>query len=43
MAAISTYLGNKLLDHSLGSTSFTMPANVYVALYTATPSAAALR
>jgi hypothetical protein len=29
---LSTYLGNKLLDHALGKTSFTMPAAVYVAL-----------
>jgi len=33
-ANISDYLEAKLLDHSLGRTSFTMPSNVRVALFT---------
>lgn len=35
---ISNYLENKLLDHFLGTTSYTMPGAVYVALYTVAPS-----
>lgn len=35
---LSNYLENKLLDHFLGTTSYTMPASVYVALYTVAPS-----
>ena len=38
MSALSDYAENKLLDHLLAKTSFTMPSNVYLALYTATPS-----
>jgi hypothetical protein len=34
---ISNYLENKLLDHSLGTTTFTKPT-VYIALYTVTPT-----
>lgn len=34
----SNYLEAKLLDHVLGNTAYTAPSNVYVALYTATPS-----
>jgi hypothetical protein len=34
MAALSDYAENKLLDHLLGTTSFTMPAQVYLALFT---------
>jgi len=37
MAAISTYLANKLLDHSLRNVAYTPPATVYVALYTSNP------
>lgn len=33
----SDYLENKLLDHQLGKTSYTMPT-VYVGLFTAAPS-----
>ena len=33
----SLYLSNKLLDHVLRVASFTMPAALYVALYTADP------
>ena len=40
MAGITTYLENKLLDHARGVTSYTMPATVYVALYTVAPTAA---
>lgn len=39
MAALSTYLENKIIDHINGKTSFTMPANVYIALCTTTPTA----
>ena len=34
MAALSDYAENKLLDHLLSTTAFTMPTQVYVALYT---------
>jgi len=36
MAAMSDYLELKLLDHSLGTTSYTMPSTVYIGLSTAT-------
>jgi hypothetical protein len=36
---MSDYLENKLLEHSLGKTSYAMPT-VYVALYTALPTEA---
>lgn len=39
MANISTYLADKLLDHSLKTASFTMPSNIYIALYTSDPTA----
>jgi hypothetical protein len=35
MSASSDYLELKLLDHVLGNTAFTQPANIYVALFTA--------
>jgi len=35
---LSDYLENKLLDHFLGTTSYTMPTPIYVALYTAAPN-----
>lgn len=38
MASLSNYLENKLLDHSLGTTSFTMPSQVYAAAYTTDPT-----
>lgn len=38
--SISDYLENKLLDHSLGTASFTMPAGVYLALFTTDPGEA---
>lgn len=34
---LSDYLENKLLDHFLATTSYTAPANVYIALYTTAP------
>lgn len=34
--AISTYLANKLLDHVFKTASYSVPANIYVALATAT-------
>lgn len=40
MAAISTYLANKLLDHTLRNVSYTPPTAVYVALYKSNPTAA---
>ena len=39
MAAISTYLANKLLDHTLRNVAYTPPSTVYLALYTSTPGA----
>lgn len=35
---LSNYLENKVLDHILGTASYTKPTTVYVALYTASPS-----
>lgn len=35
---LSNYLENKVLDHILGTTSFTMPATPYLALYTVAPT-----
>lgn len=35
---LSDYLENKVLDHFLGTTAYTMPATVYIALYTAAPN-----
>lgn len=37
MAGLTDYAENKLLDHVLGKTSYTMPTT-YVGLFTATPS-----
>lgn len=34
---LSNYLEDKLVDHFLGTASYTSPANVYVALYTVAP------
>ena len=34
MANLSDYSENKLLDHVLSTTAYTMPTQVYVALYT---------
>ena len=38
---LTNYLENKLIDHFLGTTSYTMPAAVYVGLFTVTPGEAA--
>jgi hypothetical protein len=35
---MSNYLENALLDHVLGSKSYTKPSSLYVALYTANPT-----
>jgi hypothetical protein len=37
---LTNYLENKLIDHFLGTTSYTMPADVYVALFTVSPGEA---
>jgi hypothetical protein len=37
MGAASNYLELKLLDHALGTTTYTKPTTVYVALFTADP------
>jgi len=34
----SDYLENKLVDHSLGTTTFTKPTAVHIALFTVTPT-----
>lgn len=38
MTSISNYLENKLLDHSLGVASYTMPSTIYLALFTSDPT-----
>jgi hypothetical protein len=38
MSAMSNYLENKIIDHVFRGVSFSMPTNLYVALYTAAPS-----
>jgi len=38
MGSFTDYLENKVLDHVVGKTSFTMPSTVAVALFTAAPS-----
>lgn len=38
--AKSNYLENKVLDHALGTATFTKPTTVYLALYTAAPGEA---
>jgi hypothetical protein len=35
---LSNYLENKLIDHFLGTTTYTKPSAVYVALYTVAPN-----
>lgn len=37
MSGLSDYLENKLVDHTLGTTSYTVPSNVYVALFLTDP------
>ena len=38
--SLSTALHNKLVDHILKTTPFTVPANIYVALYSGAPTEA---
>lgn len=40
MSAMTNYLANKVLDHTLATTAYTMPTTVYAALFTAAPSVA---
>jgi hypothetical protein len=40
IAVKSTYLKNKIIKHVLGEASFTMPTNVYLALYQTDPTVA---
>lgn len=40
MGALTDYLENKLLDHTLRNVSYTPPATVYVGLFTAAPGEA---
>lgn len=37
MAAATDYLENKILDHILGTASYTMPTQVYLGLFTSDP------
>ena len=37
MAEMSDYLEEKLLDHTLGTTSYTHPSDVFISLHTADP------
>lgn len=37
---MTTYAANKILDHMHGKTSFTMPTQVYLALFTSSPTIA---
>jgi len=37
---LSTALNNKLLDHILKTTPYTVPTNIYIALYSVAPTAA---
>lgn len=37
---LTNYLENKLIDHFLGTTTFTKPSAVYVGLFTVTPGEA---
>ncbi len=38
IAVKSAYLRDKIIKHVLGEASFTMPTNVYLALYTSNPT-----
>lgn len=40
IAVKSTYLANKIIKHVLGEASYTMPTNVYLALYQTNPTVA---
>ena len=35
---LTNYLENKLIDHFLGTDSYTMPTDVYIALFTVAPT-----
>lgn len=37
---LTNYLENKLIDHFLGTTTYTKPSAVYIALFTVTPGEA---
>lgn len=39
MANITKYLEKELLEHSVGKSTFTMPTQIYVGLFTSTPNA----
>lgn len=38
MSGFSTYLAQKLIDHTLRGAAYTAPANLYLALFTADPT-----
>lgn len=38
MSGLSTYTANKVIDHVVGKTAFTMPTPTYVALFTTAPT-----
>lgn len=38
MSAMSDYIENKIVDHILRNRAYSVPATIYVALYTAAPS-----
>ncbi len=38
MAALSNYAENEMLDHMLGTGSFTAPSNVFLSLWTSDPT-----
>lgn len=38
MSQISNYPENKIVDHTLGTTTYTKPTSVYIALYTSSPT-----
>jgi hypothetical protein len=38
MSALSNYAENKLVDHLLGTASYTMPSAVYMAFYSSNPA-----
>ncbi len=38
MANASNYLENRLLDHALGVSAFTMPSTIFMALFTSSPT-----
>lgn len=40
MASMTNFLANKLRDHSLGIVAWTMPTNVYLAVFTTATTAA---